>query len=95
MSVTKDEVKYIAELAKLYFSDEELDKMRAEMDNLVEFAHTLSLLDTGNLEPLSHVQKSENVFGEDVSHGGKNLSELLQNAPESVDDYFVVPKVVD
>jgi aspartyl-tRNA(Asn)/glutamyl-tRNA(Gln) amidotransferase subunit C len=95
MSVTKDEVKYIAELAKLYFSDEELEQMQGEMDNLVAFAHRLSSLDTGELEPLSHVQGSENVFGEDKPHGGKNLGELLQNAPESVDDYFVVPKVVD
>ncbi len=95
MSVTKDEAKYIAELAKLYFSDEELEEMRGEMDNLVNFANTLSQLDTHELEPLSHVQGSENIFGEDVPHGGKNLEELLQNAPESVDDYFVVPKVVE
>ncbi len=95
MAVTKDEAAYIAELAKLYFSDEELEQMRSEMDNLVAFANTLSELDTHELEPLSHVQGSENVFGEDVHHGGNNLEELLQNAPESVDDYFVVPKVVD
>ena len=65
MSVSKDEVKYIAELAQLYFSDEELEKMRAEMDNLVAFADTLVRASTPHeLEPLSHVQGSENVFGD-------------------------------
>ncbi len=95
MSVTKDEVKYIAELAHLYFNDEELEKMRSDMDNLVAFAHTLSSLDTSELEPLSHVQGNENVFAEDKLGEPQNLEELLQNAPESMDDYFVVPKVVD
>ena len=95
MSVSKDEVKYIAELAQLYFTDDELEKMRAEMDNLVDFANTLSSLDVHELEPLSHVQGSENVFAEDKIGEPQNLEELLQNAPESVDDCFVVPKVVD
>lgn len=95
MSVSKDEVKYIAELAQLYFTDEELEKMRAEMDNLVAFADKLAELDTEGLEPLSHVQGSENVFGEDRAGAEQNLEELLQNAPESVDDCFVVPKVVE
>ena len=95
MSVSKDEVKYIAELAQLYFTDGELEKMRAEMDNLVAFADKLAELDTEGLEPLSHVQSSENVFAEDKLGEPQNLEELLQNAPESVDDCFVVPKVVE
>jgi len=95
MSVSKDEVKYIAELAQLYFDDQELEKMRADMDSLVAFADTLSELDTHELEPLSHVQGNENVFAEDNLGEKQNLKELLQNAPESVEDYFVVPKVVD
>ena len=95
MSVSKDEAKYIAELAQLYFTDDELEKMRAEMDNLVAFADRLSELDTGDLEPLSHVQGSENVFAEDKAGEPQNLEALLQNAPESVDDCFVVPKVVE
>lgn len=95
MSVSKDEVKYIAELAQLYFDDQELEKMRADMDSLVAFADTLSELDVHELEPLSHVQGNENVFAEDNLGEKQNLKELLQNAPESVEDYFVVPKVVD
>ena len=95
MSVSKDEAKYIAELAQLYFTDEELEKMRAEMDNLVAFADKLSELDTSGLEPLSHVQSSENVFAADKAGEPQNLEALLQNAPESVDDCFVVPKVVE
>lgn len=95
MAVTKDEIKYIAELAQLYFDDDELEKMREDMDNLVAFADTLSELDTKELEPLSHVQGSENVFDEDKLGKKQNLEELLANAPESKDDYFVVPKVVE
>ena len=95
MSVTKDDVKQIAELSKLYFSDDELESMRKDMDALVAFADTLSSLDTKLFEPLSHVQGSENVFDEDVEGEKHDLQELLRNAPESVNNCFVVPKVVE
>ncbi|MCK5128418.1 MAG: Asp-tRNA(Asn)/Glu-tRNA(Gln) amidotransferase subunit GatC [Clostridiales bacterium] len=95
MSVTKDDVKQIAELSKLYFNDNELESMRKDMDALVAFADTLSSLDTKHLEPLSHVQKSENVFDEDIEGEKHDLQELLGNAPESVNNCFVVPKVVE
>lgn len=95
MSVSKDEVKYIARLAKLYFDDEQLEKIREDMDNLVSFADTLSALDTKNLEAMSHVQGNENVFDEDKPHDGQKIEDLLKNAPESVDNYFAVPKVVE
>jgi len=95
MSVSKDEVKYIAQLARLYFDDEQLEKMRKDMDNLVSFADTLSALDTKDLEAMSHVQDNENVFDEDKPHDGHKLEDLLKNAPESVDNYFAVPKVVE
>jgi aspartyl-tRNA(Asn)/glutamyl-tRNA(Gln) amidotransferase subunit C len=95
MSVSKDEVKYIASLAKLYFDEEQLEKMREDMDNLVAFADKLSALDTEGMEAMSHVQKKENVFDEDVPHGGSNIDEMLRNAPEREDNYFAVPKVVE
>ena len=95
MSVKKDEVKYIAKLAKLYFDESELETMCKKIDNLVDFAHTLSELNTENLKPLSHVQGNENVFDEDVQGEHYNLHCLLKNAPESTDDYFIVPKVIE
>ena len=95
MSVTKDEVKHIAQLAKLYFDDAQLETMRKEMETLVDFAQALSRLDTQNLSPLSHIQENENVFDEDVLDDSHDLKALLANAPETSGDYFVVPKVVD
>jgi aspartyl-tRNA(Asn)/glutamyl-tRNA(Gln) amidotransferase subunit C len=95
MSVSKDEVKYIASLAKLYFDDEELEKMREDMDNLVAFADKLSALDTSGIQTMSHVQKRENVLDEDIPHGGINTDDLLRNAPEREENYFAVPKVVE
>ncbi len=94
MAVTKDEVRNIANLAQLYFDEKQLEKMRKDMDMLVAFADTLLKLDTKDLVPLSHVQGNENIFDEDKIGKKQNLSELLKNAPESVDDYFVVPKVI-
>jgi len=95
MAVTKDEVRYIASLAKLYFSEEELAAMTSEMDSLVDFANTLSALDTGGLPPMAHVQPLANVFRSDGAHQDFPTEKALANAPESAENCFVVPKVVE
>ena len=95
MAVTKDDVKTIASLAKLYFSDAELEDMTKEMDALVGFADTLSQLDTGDIAPTAHVQHVENVFRTDSEPHDFPLEKALSNAPEHMDNCFAVPKVVE
>lgn len=95
MAVTKDEVRYIAQLAKLYFSDQELEAMKSEMDSLVDFANSLAALDTGELQPMAHVQPLSNVFRDDSKHVDFPTAKSLANAPEAAENCFVVPKVVE
>lgn len=95
MSVTKDEVKYIASLAKLYFSEDEIEQMTKEMDALVSFADTLSQLDTDAIDPTAHIQAVENVFRVDGSPQDFPTDKALSNAPEKIEGCFAVPKVVE
>jgi aspartyl-tRNA(Asn)/glutamyl-tRNA(Gln) amidotransferase subunit C len=84
MAVTKKDVEYIAELAKLKFKDEELEK----------FTEQLNELDTTNVEPLSHPVEGSNVFREDVVKPSIDREEALKNAPDRSELFFKVPKVI-
>ena len=94
MSVTNDEVKHIAKLAKLEFNDEEIIKYRDDLNKILEYVDKLNELDTENIEPLSHPIEGFNVFREDELRKSVDTEDALKNAPESTSKYFKVPKVI-
>ncbi len=94
MSVTNDEVKHIAKLAKLEFNDEEIIKYRDDLNKILEYVDKLNELDTENIEPLSHPIEGFNVFREDELGESVDTEDALKNAPESTSKYFKVPKVI-
>ncbi|RPI66264.1 MAG: Asp-tRNA(Asn)/Glu-tRNA(Gln) amidotransferase subunit GatC [Ignavibacteriales bacterium] len=94
MAVTKDDVKYIAALAKLKFSDEELDKFTSQFNEILSYMGTLNELDTTNVEPLSHPLENENIFREDNHTPGCSSEEALKNAPSTDGTFFIVPKII-
>lgn len=94
MSVTKDEVKHIAKLAKLKFNDEEIDRYTDDLNEILGYVDKLNELDTENVEPLSHPIEGSNVFREDKTRKSVDTEDALKNAPESTTEYFKVPKVI-
>jgi len=94
MSVTKDDVKHIAKLAKLEFNDEEMVKYTEDLNKILEYVDKLNELDTENIEPLSHPIEGSNVFREDSLRISVSTEDALKNAPESTHKYFKVPKVI-
>ena len=95
MAVTKDQVKYIASLAKLEIPENQLDAFTKEMEQIIEFADSLNKIDTEGIEPTAHIQGIENVLRADSEPQQFNTEELLKNAPQKVDSCFSVPKVVE
>jgi len=94
MSVSKDDVKKIAELARLEFSSEEIEDYTSEMNKILGYVEKLNELDTENVEPLSHPVENYNVFREDLNIKSVNREEALKNAPDSTSEHFKVPKVI-
>jgi aspartyl-tRNA(Asn)/glutamyl-tRNA(Gln) amidotransferase subunit C len=94
MSVTKDEVKYIASLSRLEFNDSELEDFTNEFNQILNYIDKLNELDTENIEPLSHPIERKNVFREDKLVESINRDDALKNAPDKTDEYFKVPKVI-
>ena len=95
MAVTKEQVKYIASLAKLEIEEKDLDAFTNEMEQIIEFADSLSAIDTDGIAPTAHIQGIENVLRQDGEPVQFDTEKLLSNAPEKVDTCFSVPKVVE
>lgn len=96
MSVTKDDVHYVANLARLQLTDEEAEGLKEDMNKILGYIDTLNELDTSNVEPLEHVAEiTASAFRKDEAKTPLTHDEALKNAPDADSDYFRVPKVIE
>ncbi|HSP46680.1 MAG TPA: Asp-tRNA(Asn)/Glu-tRNA(Gln) amidotransferase subunit GatC [Clostridiaceae bacterium] len=94
MSVSKKDVDYIAELARLKFTEEEKEGFIEDLNNVLGYIDKLSELDTENVDILVNPIYIENVYREDVVEESLTQEDFLQNAPDRVEDYLRVPSVL-
>ena len=94
MSITKEEVKHVAHLARLEFSEEELEQFTDQLAQILTYVAKLNELDTSQVEPTYHALRLTNVFREDEVKASIPTEEALANAPERENGFFVVPKVI-
>jgi len=94
MSITKKDVEYIANLARLKYKDEELENFTHQLNEILNYIEKLNELDTENVEPLSHPVENINVFREDVIKPSIEREQALKNAPDKTEEFFKVPKVI-
>ena len=95
MKITAGEVRYVAELARLELSTEEVELFTGDMNRILDYMDQLNELDTGGVEPTSHVLSLKNVFREDVVGESLTVDEVLANAPRREKGHFVVPKIIE
>ncbi|QDI92653.1 Asp-tRNA(Asn)/Glu-tRNA(Gln) amidotransferase subunit GatC [Salicibibacter halophilus] len=93
--ITKEQVKHVADLARLTFSDDELETFAKQMDDVIQYAERLNELDTEDVVPTTHVMDVRNVLREDEARPSMNREDVLKNAPASKDGQFEVPSVLD
>jgi aspartyl-tRNA(Asn)/glutamyl-tRNA(Gln) amidotransferase subunit C len=94
MSISIEEVEKIANLARLYLSDDEKNILSKELSVILEYMDKLNELNTSNVKPLSHPLDLVNVFREDQLGESLSTEDALKNAPDKTDKYFKVPKVI-
>lgn len=92
--ISNEQVKHVANLARLAITEEEAEKMAKELDAIITFAETLNELDTENVEPTYHVLDMKNVLREDVAQKGLPREEVLKNAPDHQDGQIKVPAIM-
>ena len=95
MKISKDEVKETAELARLEFTEKELEKFTVQLGRILDSIEDLNELDTENTKPTSHVLELSTPLREDKVNQLITAEDALENAPEANDGFFVVPKVIE
>ncbi|MCM8711868.1 Asp-tRNA(Asn)/Glu-tRNA(Gln) amidotransferase subunit GatC [Clostridium sp. SYSU_GA19001] len=95
MSVTKKDVEYVAELARLSFTEEEKEALTHDLNAVLGYIEKLNELNTENVEILVNPYYIENRLREDEVSSSMELKDVLLNAPDKLEEYFLVPKVIE
>ena len=94
MKITKEEVLYVARLARLDLDEEAIDKFAGQIDEILGYIEKLNQVDTRGIKPTSHAISLTNAFRDDLQQEHLDRERALDNAPEQEEGQFVVPKVV-
>lgn len=98
MPIDRSEVLKIAELAKLHFSEQELDAFTVQFQRILDYIEQLKQVNVENVEPTSHVSLTrdfeKHIFRQDEVKASLPSEESLANAPDPGSGHFKVPKVL-
>ncbi|MGH9292459.1 MAG: Asp-tRNA(Asn)/Glu-tRNA(Gln) amidotransferase subunit GatC [Acidimicrobiales bacterium] len=92
--LSADEVRHVARLARLGLSEDEVEKLRAELSALLEHVDAVRALDTDGVPPTAHPIALENVLRSDEQGPCLEREEVLSAAPAVEDDRFLVPRIL-
>lgn len=90
-----DTVKKVARLARLELGEAEMEAARVKLGSIMKFVEQLAEVDTDNVEPLANVVDIKLRLRDDEVTDGGIQQDVLANAPEAMEGFFVVPKVVE
>lgn len=94
MSLSQAEVKKVANLARLYLTEEEEKSFAPQLSAILDYFEQLKELDTENVEPTTRAIDVSNVTREDVQCTYQDRESLLNSAPARKEDFFQVPKIL-
>src|SRR6185369_13942023 len=95
MSVTNEQVRHIAKLARIAMSDEEIERLAPELNNILGWVEQLGEVNTDGVEPLTAVIDQKLRLRDDVVTDGNIRDDVLANAPDAQHGFFAVPKVIE
>ena len=99
MKITREDVVRVAELAYLDLSEDELEKYRRQIDEILDYIGKLNELDTSGVEPMAQVlfddQAADATMREDLVVPSAVAEDVLRQAPDPEPPYFRVPKVIE
>ena len=91
----KIELKNLLFLARINAKEEEYPKLIKKLQNTFVLIDEMQDLDLSDLEPLNNHLELSNVSREDTDKNRNNKKKFLDNSPESDEDYFNVPKIIE
>ena len=94
MSIGRKEVEHIASLARLALTEDEKKVYEKELRDVITFMDKLEELDTKDIDPAIHILDINNVFRKDEIQESLPIEDVLKNAPDSEENYFIVPSIL-
>ena len=95
MKLSNEEVKHIALLARLGLNEDEIEKFKMQLSDILENFEILNQVDTSNLSPTAQSVSLNNVFRADESEPSCTVQDVLANAPQQEDNYFKIQAVLE
>lgn len=93
--ITREEVLHVARLARLTFSEAEVDRFTEQLSAILTYMEKLEELDTAGVEPTSHVLPLANVFKPDEVHPSWERENIMSGGPSTEHGHYKVPKIVE
>jgi aspartyl-tRNA(Asn)/glutamyl-tRNA(Gln) amidotransferase subunit C len=95
MTIDKQTIDKVANLARIAIEDKEVDTLMADMNKILTFMEKLNELDTTGVAPLVYMNTEENVWREDQVKQEITVEEGLKNAARHNENFFMVPKIIE
>jgi aspartyl-tRNA(Asn)/glutamyl-tRNA(Gln) amidotransferase subunit C len=100
MKITEKEVRYVADLANLRLTEDEIQAMAHDMDEILVYMEKLGQVNTDGVEPMAQVlyaADETSTLRDDVEHPERRFTSAIAtaNAPQAGQGYFKVPKVIE
>ncbi|HKA86244.1 MAG TPA: Asp-tRNA(Asn)/Glu-tRNA(Gln) amidotransferase subunit GatC [Haliangiales bacterium] len=93
--ITREDVEELAGLARLRLGAAEAERLRGELQSILAYVEKLQALDTTGVEPMTHAVPLDCPLREDAAAPSLSADEALAAAPARVDDFFVVPRIIE
>ena len=95
MKIDKNTINKIARLSRIKLDDKESEDYIKDLNFILNWVEQLNEVNTENIEPLSNISSSILPKREDISKDENSSDEILENAPDKLEGFFAVPKVVE
>ena len=95
MKIDKNTILKIAKLTRVKINNNEITELSNQLSSILDWVEILNEVNTDNIEPLSNVSRSKLYLRKDEKNKEDKSNDVLSNAPEKLENYFVVPKVIE
>jgi aspartyl-tRNA(Asn)/glutamyl-tRNA(Gln) amidotransferase subunit C len=95
MEIDEATVQRVARLARIKISPEEAKGLERELSGILDWVRQLDEVETGGVEPMTRVVETRLKMRRDEVTDGDKAADVTANAPEAIDGFYAVPKVVE
>ena len=95
LKIDKNTTLKIAKLSRLRIEEDQIDELSSQLSAILDWVEQLNEVNTDQVKPLSNVSMADLPLREDKENIEDKSNEVLSNAPEKLENYFVVPKVIE